>query len=63
MKRLENYGVVSLEAQEARELNGGVVPLIIIGGAYLLYKAGEAVVDGLKGAYEQGYDEGMKNCN
>ncbi len=36
MKNLENYGVLELNPQEVREVEGGILPLAIVVAWYLL---------------------------
>ena len=36
MKNLENYGVLQLNTKEMNEIDGGIAPLVVYGGIFLL---------------------------
>lgn len=50
MKNLENYGVVSLDAREMKDVDGGIIPVIVVAGTIAFWGLA------FYGAFMAGYD-------
>ncbi|NJM79711.1 MAG: bacteriocin [Flavobacterium sp.] len=56
--KLNNLNVVELNAQEVRETEGGILPLLILAAPWV--GAGLAW-SGIAGSFQQGYNAGQKD--